>query len=131
MIAESEVRASLARHRRFWNGLDRDAWLANFVEEPYLEEPVGTAVMRGRENFARAIDAAIVGAARSRTIKLNEPLAEIVNGDRAALYFTAVRGDGHSTTLVEAIEEFQIAEDGRIAGIRAFLHTADTAALTR
>ncbi len=131
MLAESTVREALARHRRFWNNLNRAAWLANFVEEPYLEEPVGTAIMRGREHFARAIDAAIDSAARSRSVTLHEPLAEIVNGDRAAVYFTAARVEGPSRRIIEAIEEFQVAADGRIAGIRAFLHPLDTGELTR
>jgi hypothetical protein len=128
---QRQVHDALARHREFWNALDESSWLANLVDEPYLEEPVGVAIVRGRQYFARAIRAAIEGAPQGRSTTLHDPVTEIVNGDRAAVYFTTTRVADGVTTTIEAIEEFQVAADGRIAGIRAFLPAYAIATLTR
>lgn len=118
MLREDEVLAALHRHRTLFNQRKRDEWLDNFVPEPYLEEPVGSGIRWGREQYARTIDA-LIDADIAATI--HEPTLVIVNGNRAAMHFTtSVVMEGHEQ-LSPVIEEFEVAPEGRIAGVRAFV----------
>jgi hypothetical protein len=110
------VRAAVERHRQLFNAGDRSGWLANFVEHPYLEEPVGTPRRQGREAFAAVFDA-YQAAGGGRGIPPFD--AVVVGGREAALYLDgAPRDDGADRAIIEI---FEIADDGRVAGSRVFI----------
>jgi hypothetical protein len=126
-MTDELVLAALERHRAYFNDLKRDEWLDNFVLEPYLEEPIGSEIRKGREQYAHTIDALI--HAGIKTV-INEPELVIVNGNRAAVHFTTSMIIDGSETVSHVIEEFEVAVDGRIAGIRAFVDPATLAVLS-
>lgn len=125
-MSDKLVLRALARHRAFFNDLKRDEWLDNFVIEPYLEEPVGSGIRRGREQYARTIEALTVAGIKP---VINEPELVIVNGNRAAMHFTTSMVIDGAEKLSHVIEEFEVADDGRIAGIRAFVDPATLAVM--
>lgn len=121
---KNTVVEALARHRKYFNDADREAWLGNLVDVPFLEEPVGSGVRHGREHFAAVLDG-IVDQGFKATI--HEPRLLIVNGNEAAVHFTATVVTDTGEVESEVIEVFTVADDGRIAGIRAFLDDVPSA----
>lgn len=117
----------LHRHRTLFNERRRDEWLDNFVAEPYLEEPVGSGIRWGREQYANTIDTLIDAGLPAA---INEPVLVIVNGNRAAMHFTTSMAADGQEQAAPVIEEFEVSPDGRIAGIRAFVDPAVLAALS-
>jgi SnoaL-like domain len=125
-MTDEMILAALTRHRAYFNDQKRDEWLDNFVPDPYLEEPVASGIRRGREQYARTIDA-LIGAGIK--VVIDEPELVIVNGNRAAMHFkTSMNIDG-AEKVSHVIEEFEVAPDGRIAGIRAFVDPTTLAVL--
>ncbi len=111
------VLAALARHRERFNAVDRDGWLSNLVDHPYLEEPVGTGLRHGREHYGAVFDAFHTGGPRPGIPPYD---GVVVCGNEVAVYLRATpRAADREPEPV--IEIFEIAADGRIAGIRAFV----------
>jgi hypothetical protein len=104
-VDEATVRETMARHRERFNARDRRGWLENLVDEPYLEEPVGSGVRYGREHFGPG-----TGIPEYETL--------IVGGSEAAVFMSGAPIDGVPGGIVEI---FEIAADGRIAGARVFI----------
>ena len=117
-ITTDTALAALRRHRDRFNDLDREGWLNNFVERPYVEEPAGSEVRFGREHYAAIMDGLLTG---THTAHIEEPTLTIVNGSEAAVHYRVTITVDSVTTVSDIIEIFEIAEDGRIAGIQAFV----------
>jgi steroid delta-isomerase len=106
----------MERHRRRFNAGDRAGWLANFVDEPYLEEPVGTPRRLGRDAFAAVFDAYWAAGGGPGIPPFD---VTVVGGREIAIYLEgAPRDDGADRAIIEI---FEIADDGRIAGSRVFI----------
>ncbi len=114
---EATVRATMARHRERFNAGDREDWLDNLVDEPYLEEPVGSGVRKGRAAFAEVFDA-FHAVERRPGAGIPEYDSLIVGGSEAAVFINGAPIDGVPSGIVEI---FEIAPDGRIAGSRVFI----------
>jgi hypothetical protein len=114
---EATIRAAMARHRERFNAGDRAGWLDNLVDQPYLEEPVGSGVRHGREAFAQVFDA-FHEADRGPGAGIPEYDTLIVGGSEAAIFMSGAPIDGVPSGMVEI---FEIAADGRIAGARVFI----------
>jgi hypothetical protein len=110
------VAGAVGRHRELFNAGNREAWLANFVEEPYLEEPVGSGVRRGRQHFAAMFDAAY---ARDGGASIPPFDDTVVCGNQVAVYLRGRPLPGDVPGGI--IEIFEVAPDGRIAGTRVFI----------
>lgn len=111
------VLGALTRHRELFNAGDREGWLANLTDKPFLEEPVGEPVRRGREHFAQVYDA----VHRNPGLVLPEPEVVVVSGREAAISFKAPTSGGGMTDVVEV---FTVDDDGRVAGVRTFIDPA-------
>jgi len=110
------VAASVERHRDLFNAGDRAGWLANFVDEPYLEEPVGSGVRRGRRHFAAMFDAAHAVGVTAAIPPFDDV---VVCANEVAVY---LRGRPLAGDVGRGIVEiFEVASDGRIAGARVFI----------
>jgi hypothetical protein len=116
-VDEATVRETMARHRERFNARDRRGWLENLVDEPYLEEPVGSGVRYGREHFGAVFDA-FHAVDRGPGTGIPEYETLIVGGSEAAVFMSGAPIDGVPGGIVEI---FEIAADGRIAGARVFI----------
>jgi len=110
------VAAAVMRHRELFNGRDREAWLANFVDEPSVEEPVGSGVRRGREHFAAVFDA-VYAADEHASIPPFDDV--VVCGREVAVYLKGRPLEGDAASGI--VEIFEVADDGRIEGVRVFI----------
>lgn len=116
MTERATIVAALERHRDLFNAGDREGWLANLVDEPYLEEPVGSGRRQGRAHYAAVFDA-VHAAEPAASIPPYDDL--IVAGSEVAVYLKgSPLPDGPPSGIVEI---FEVAPDGRIAGARVFL----------
>lgn len=113
--SNDRVAEAALRHRELFNAGDREAWLANLVETPYLEEPVGSGRRHGRDHFAQMFDA-VHSAAAPRAIPPFDDV--VVSGTEAAVYLAGRPMDNVETGIVEI---FEVAPDGRVAGVRVFI----------
>jgi hypothetical protein len=114
--AVGSVAAAVQRHRDLFNAGDRARWLANFVDEPYLEEPVGSGVRRGRQHFAAMFDAAHAEGVGASIPPFDDM---VVCANEVAVY---LRGRPLPDDVGRGIVEiFEVAPDGRIAGARVFI----------
>ena len=114
---EATIRETMARHRERFNAGDRRGWLENLVDDPYLEEPVGSGVRRGRKHFGAVFDA-FHAVDRGPGAGIPEYEALIVSGSEAAVFMSGAPIAGVPAGMVEI---FEIATDGRIAGVRVFI----------
>ncbi|MEU7811710.1 nuclear transport factor 2 family protein [Pseudonocardia sp. NPDC049154] len=125
-VEPAVAREAVERHRALFNAADRAGWLANFVEEPFLEEPVGSPVRHGREHFGAVLDALAAHGVRA-TIEPPEVL--VVNGAEAAAHLRVCSVAGGVESWTSVVEIFTVAPDGRVAGIRAFVEPEALAAI--
>ena len=117
MPSKEMIEAAARRYAQCFTAMDREGWLNNFVEEPELIEPADAPLRRGREHFAQSFDG--VKAAGVKVVLT--PLAIIVNGNEAAVHLKVEIGSGQEIRESSVIEIYTVADDGRIARMRAFL----------
>jgi steroid Delta-isomerase len=124
VASPEEMKAAFERHRTFFNAGKRQEWLDNFVDVPFLEEPVGTPVRNGREHPAAVFDMVVQ---MGLTAVIEEPSRIIcgTNNEMAVSFVANASGPDGPVSSTPVIEIFTIADDGRIAGIRAFVDPAD------
>ncbi len=119
MPTPQQMIAAFERHRTLFNAGKREEWLDNFVEVPFLEEPVGTEFRKGREHFAAVFDGV---AAAGLTAVIEEPSRLICGtNNELAVCFQATTTGAPGTFVTPVIEIFTIADDGRVEGVRAFV----------
>jgi hypothetical protein len=110
--SESVIRNVLEQHRKRFNSWDKRGWLDLFVENPQVEEPVGTPVRTGREHFSAAMD-----SLQQAGMQIPEFETVLVCGHEAAVTMTL-----HVGTSAFAITEiFRFDDDARIIGTRVFM----------
>ena len=108
-VSADRMRAAMDRYFDTWRCNDIDARLALFVEEPVVEDPVGTPAYRGRE-AVRAFwqQAAWPG------VEFNATLHKLIACGREALAHFTIRlvGAGRPTMSIEVHEIVHFADDG-------------------
>jgi steroid delta-isomerase len=95
---------------------DRDAFLDAFADGGVIIDPVGTPPHAGRE--AR-------GAFWDNVHQLTEKIVfdvkdVVVCGSEAAMVFRIHAGTGDTGILIDAVDIFEIDDDGKIASMRAY-----------
>jgi ketosteroid isomerase-like protein len=95
---------------------DRDAFLDAFADGGVIEDPVGTPAHAGRD--AR-------GAFWDTVHQLTEEMTfdvkdVVVCGSEAAMVFRIYAGTADAGIVLDAVDVFQIDDDGKIASMRAY-----------
>jgi steroid Delta-isomerase len=95
---------------------DRDAFLDAFADGGVIIDPVGTPPHAGRE--AR-------GAFWDNVHQLTEKIVfdvkdVVVCGSEAAMVFRIHAGTGDTGIMIDAVDIFEIDDDGKIASMRAY-----------
>jgi hypothetical protein len=115
-IDEAAIREAISEHRRRFNSWDKAGWLDLFVENPSIEEPVGTPIRFGREVLAGNMD-----GLQKAGMEIPEFEKVVVCGREAAVTMTLQVGE----SLVPIIELFSFDENTRISGTRVFMPPLD------
>jgi steroid delta-isomerase len=115
------IRASIDRYTNSFGG-GKEAFLDNFAPDAWIEDPVGTPRLEGRE---------AIGAFYDQTMTLSDSIslratgpARIVAGE-AAFAFQARPVIGGSTFQIDIIDVMTFDDDGRITTMRAFWDPAE------
>lgn len=119
MPSAEEMLQAFERYRCAFNAGQRETVLECYVDDPFVEEPVGSNVRRGRVQIEAVLDGL---AEAGITAEIGEPSSAIagVNNELAVSFVVTTTGqDG--VRSIPAIEIFTIAPDGRIEGMRAFV----------
>ncbi|WP_213935054.1 hypothetical protein [Rhodococcus sp. B50] len=98
--------AALERHRLHFNNADRESWLRNVTEIPFIEEPAGSPVRHGCEHFGSVMDALVE---RGIGATIAPPTLAIVNGDQVAAHLTVTTVAAGIETTSHVIDVFEIA----------------------
>ena len=119
MSSSEEMLQAFERYRSAFNVGQRQSVLDCFVEEPFVEEPVGSTVRRGRAQIEAVLDGL---AEAGITAQIGVPSSAIagVNNELAVAFVATATGQT-GVRSIPAIEIFTIAPDGRIEGMRAFV----------
>src|SRR5262245_46999403 len=116
-VSAERMRAAMDAYFDTWQRNDIDARLKLFVEEPVVEDPVGTPAYRGRE-AVRAFwkQAAWPG------VEFNATLHRLIACGREALAHFTIRlvAAGRPTMSIEVHESLRFDDDGRSAELGAF-----------
>lgn len=117
MATKDEMLTTVDRYLDAFSRGDKEAYLALFTEDGTVEDPVGTDVHRGTEAISAFWDG----------VRALSPVIELVRtgpvraaGDEVAFPMQAISTMGDDRVVVDIIDVFAIAEDGRIASMRAF-----------
>jgi steroid delta-isomerase len=115
------IRALVEEYLRAGREGDREAWLGLFADDATLEDPVGTDVVRGRDELAAFYDRTM-----GSTEGLDNELHELrVAGNTAAFLFT-LRIDWRGRRYeVSPIDVLELDEAGKIVRMRAHWATSD------
>jgi steroid delta-isomerase len=101
---------------------DRAAFLANFAEGAWIEDPVGTPRHEGIDAIGAFYDQTH-GLSAEISLERTGPVR--VAGGEAAFPFQARTVLGGGTFVIDIIDVMTFAEDGRIATMRAFWDPAE------
>jgi steroid Delta-isomerase len=116
MQSPEAVRAVVDRYVAASNANDKDAVLALFAPDAVWHDPVGQPPHAGIEAIAAFYD-------QSRTLADRiemKPSDVIVCGNEAVMVFEIHVTIGDGGMIMDAVETFEIAEDGKIAGMKAY-----------
>src|SRR3954469_13595610 len=116
MATPEQVRAAVDRYVQTFSSGDRDGWLANFATDAVHVDPATAPPNVGRE---------AIGAFWDNTYQLTEKIDldvhdVIVAGNEAVMVFTInARGAGGGVQI-DAVDVFEIDDDGHICGMKAY-----------
>ena len=116
MPSPEQVQAAVDAYVAAYTANDRDAFLDAFADDGVIEDPVGTPAHRGRD--AR-------GAFWDTVHQLTERMAfdvkdVVVCGSEAAMVFRIHAGTANAGIALDAVDIFQVDDDGKIESMRAF-----------
>jgi steroid delta-isomerase len=105
-------------------GGDREAFLDNFAPDAWIEDPVGTPRLEGRDAIGGFYDQS-TGLAESISLRATGPLR--IAGGEAAFSFQARPVMGGTTFAIDIIDVMTFDDAGRITTMRAFWDPAEMA----
>ena len=123
-VSAERMRATMDAYLESWRRNDPDARLKLFVEEPVVEDPVGTPAYRGREAVREFWKQAAWPG-----VEFGATLHKLITCGREALAHFTIRlvGAGRPTMNIEVHETVRFADDGRIAELRAYWNQGNMA----
>jgi len=116
-VSAERMRATMDAYLDSWRRNDPEARFRLFVDEPVVEDPVGTPAYRGRDAVREFWKQAAWPG-----VEFDATLHKLVTCGREALaHFTIrLRGAGRPAMNIEVHETVRFADDGRIAELRAY-----------
>jgi steroid delta-isomerase len=116
MPSPEQVKRAVEAYVAAYMNNDRDAFLDAFADGGVIEDPVGTPAHAGRD--AR-------GAFWDTVHQLTEEMTfdvkdVVVCGSEAAMVFRIYAGTADAGIVLDAVDVFQIDDDGKIASMRAY-----------
>jgi steroid delta-isomerase len=123
--SDDAIRARIDTYLNGFGG-DREAFLDSFADDAWIEDPVGSARLEGREAIGGFYDQT-QSLAVSISLELTGPIC--LAGGEAAFPFQARPVMGGTTFRVDIIDVMTFTDDGRIATMRAFWDPATMAPL--
>jgi steroid delta-isomerase len=116
MAANSEeIRKTIGEYIGFMNAADVESVVELYAEDAILEDPIGTAPIRGRAAIREFYSGAVAG-----NVTLEATGNPRVAAGQAAFPMRARLGDAHT---IEIIDVMVFDDDGRISSMRAFWST--------
>ena len=117
MADESVIRETIENYWKAFSAGDRDAWVALFTDDATVEDPVGTAVHRGKDAIGAFFE---TGQSLADSIELRSVGITTVVGNEAAFAMEIRPNIGGTEFVMDAIDVMTFADDGRITSQRAF-----------
>ena len=116
MPSPEQVKRAVEAYVAAYMNNNRDAFLDAFAHDGVIEDPVGTPAHAGRD--AR-------GAFWDTVHQLTEQMTfdvkdVVVCGSEAAMVFRIHAGTADAGIVLDAVDVFQIDDDGKIASMRAY-----------
>lgn len=116
MPTPEQVRAVVDAYVGGTNAVDKDAVLALFRPDAIWHDPVGQPPHAGREGIGAFWDQVHALAERIELV----PRDVIVAGSEAAMVFEIRTVVGGSTLEMDAVEVFEVGDDGLIVTLKAY-----------
>ncbi len=118
--ADGRIRATIERYQETFNAEDRAGWLALFVDEAILEDPVGSTPREGLDGLSAFWDEIHHGDANAghRTVRMVQ--GPQVCGLEAAWAFELQIARADRTVVVEIIDQAVFTGSAQIRQLRAF-----------
>ena len=116
-VTAERMRAVMEAYLETWRRNDPEGRFRLFVDEPVVEDPVGTPPYRGRDNVL-----AFWKQAAWPGVTFDATLHKFITCGREALAHFTIRlvGGGRPSMSIEVHETVRFADDGRIAELRAY-----------
>jgi steroid delta-isomerase len=118
------IRATIDRYTSCFSAADRDAFLANFADDAWIEDPVGTPRREGKASIGEFWDQT-QGMADSVELRRTGPVRIAAGGGEAAFPMQARPLIGGATFCVHIIDVMTFDDEGRITTMRAFWDPAE------
>jgi steroid delta-isomerase len=122
MTDVATIRATVERYTSCFTAGDRDAFLANFADDAWIEDPVGTPRYEGKEAIGGFFDQT-QGLSDSIELRRTGPVR--VAGGEAAFPMQARPTIGDATFAIDIIDVMTFDDTGAIATMRAFWDPAE------
>ncbi len=116
------IRATVDRYTACFSAADKDAFLANFADDAWIEDPVGTPRRDGKASIGEFWDQT-QGMAESVELRRTGPVR--VAAGEAAFPMQARPVIGGTTFCVQIIDVMSFDDEGRITTMRAFWDPAE------
>jgi steroid Delta-isomerase len=116
MASPEQVQAAVDAYVAAYQDNDRDAFLDAFATDGVIVDPVGTPPHAGRE--ARG---AFWDTVHQLTERMSFDVKDVVVcGNEAAMVFRIHAGTADSGIALDAVDIFEVGDDGKIASLRAY-----------
>jgi steroid delta-isomerase len=122
MTDAATIRATVERYTSCFTARDRDAFLANFTDDAWIEDPVGTPRYEGKEAIGGFFDQT-QGLSDSIELRRTGPVR--VAAGEAAFPMQARPVIGGATFALDIIDVMTFDDAGRITTMRAFWDPAE------
>lgn len=116
MPSPEQVQGAVDAYVAAYMANDRDAFLDAFADDGVIEDPVGTPAHAGRD--ARG---AFWDTVHQLTERMTFDVKDVVVcGSEAAMVFRIHAGTADAGIVLDAVDVFQVDDDGKISSMRAF-----------
>jgi len=118
------IRATVDAYCAAFTRRDRDAYVALFAEDAWIEDPVGSPRLLGHDAIGGFFDQSS-SLAESIELRQTGPVRVPSSGGEAAFPMQARPNIGGTTFCVDIIDVMTFADDGKITTMRAFWDPAE------
>jgi steroid delta-isomerase len=128
MADRDQIDKTIDAYLASFTALDRDAWLACFGPDAWIEDPIGSELRRGRDGIAAFWDEIHV---IPDSIELWVTGPRVIVGHEAVLNLEARPSLGGDTYALDVVDVITFDDDARITSFRAFYESGSLRPLYR